>query len=54
MMIHSRMEDVMKNTKRLFGMRMKELRKKQGLSQEELAEKINIWLQIYKQGGDGI
>ena len=32
----------MKDIKRLFGMRMKELRKNKGLSQEELAEKAEI------------
>lgn len=32
----------MKDVKRLFGMRMKELRKNKGLSQEELAEKAEI------------
>jgi transcriptional regulator with XRE-family HTH domain len=37
-----RVEGMMKKVKTLFGMRLKELRKNSGFSQEELAEKVEI------------
>ncbi len=41
-MIIDKMEDVMKDIKKLFGMRMKELRRNRELSQEKLAEKTDV------------
>lgn len=41
-MIIVKLENTVKEIKVLFGMRMKELRKNRGLSQEGLAESVNI------------
>ncbi len=41
-MITTRLENAVKEIKTLFGIRVKELRKNRGLSQEELAEKTDI------------
>ena len=42
MMITTRLENAVKETKTLFGKRVRALRKNKGLSQEELAEKTDI------------
>ena len=41
-MITTRLENAVKETKTLFGKRVRALRKNKGLSQEELAEKTDI------------